>query len=116
MEITPLDIYLLSILDPIRGAFEAISVFCGAMAGLAAFGLLTGDFDERGKRTFVKWFLIAAMSSLVFLTGKILVPSQKTVAAMILIPAVVNNVEVQSISKGALQWADQYVQKKLKEE
>lgn len=116
MEITPLDIYILSLLDPIRGALEASAVFCVCMAGLAGFAILAGDHDEGGKRIFVKWFLIGIFSSLVFLTGKILIPSQKTVAAMILIPAAINNVEIQSISKGALQWADQYIQKQLKKE
>lgn len=45
--------------------------------------------------------------------GAMFLPSRSTVAAMIVLPAITNNAQVQNISKSALQWAEQYIQEQL---
>lgn len=45
--------------------------------------------------------------------GAMFLPSRSTVAAMIVLPAITNNAQVQNISKGALQWAEQFIQEQL---
>lgn len=45
--------------------------------------------------------------------GAMFLPSRSTVAAMIVLPAITNNAQVQNISKGALQWAEEYIKDQL---
>lgn len=78
--------------------------------------MLPGSPLEDDRPSLLRRLRILAITFLALLLLRTFIPTQKTMAAMIVVPAVINNVEVQSISKGALQWADQYVQKKLQEE
>lgn len=45
--------------------------------------------------------------------GVAFLPSRSTVAAMIVVPAISANQSIQNISKGALQWAEQFIQEQL---
>lgn len=45
--------------------------------------------------------------------GVAFIPDRSTVAAMIVVPAITSNVQVQNISKSALLWAEQYIQDQL---
>ena len=45
--------------------------------------------------------------------GSTFLPSRSTVAAMIVLPAITNNTQVQNISQGALRWAEEYIKNQL---
>ena len=45
--------------------------------------------------------------------GAMFLPSRSTVAAMIVLPAITNNAQVQNISQGALRWAEEYIKNQL---
>ncbi|WP_462391135.1 hypothetical protein [Parasutterella excrementihominis] len=116
MELSPLTIYLLSILDSTRDALAVVIGILGFLFATSFFLMLPGSPLEDDRPSLLRRLRILAITFLALLLLRTFIPTQKTMAAMIVVPAVINNVEVQSISKGAIQWADQYVQKKLKEE
>lgn len=45
--------------------------------------------------------------------GVAFIPDRSTVAAMIVVPAISANQSIQNISKGALQWAEEFIQEQL---
>lgn len=117
MEVTPLMIYLIGVADHVRD-FSVLSLF-----------IITGIFlvflvrylaeDEKVPYLGTLTFSAALFSSLLIFT-----PSSKTLAAMYVIPAVVNNEQIQNISKNGLeslelltkQWVDELREEKSKKE
>lgn len=122
-EISPLLIYFICQLKAFNGVCIFITVFGG-------FALLVFNFLKAAeyctascKYSIEKYRKFAqvvnrvnkCLGPIVFVAflGVAFLPSRSTVAAMIVIPAVTNNVQVQNISKSALQWAEQYIQEQL---
>lgn len=123
MELSPLLIYFIGQLKAFNGVCIFITVFGG-------FALLVFNFLKAAeyctascKYSIEKYRKFAQvvnkvnkyLGPIVFVAflGVAFLPSRSTVAAMIVIPAVTNNVQVQNISKGALQWAEEYVKDQL---
>ena len=123
MELSPLLIYFIGQLPAINKMFELMFVF-----GLALFllayaiqGMSFPDYEstkEYGRYGKIKEGCISFRKRCVpfifagFL-GIVITPSRNTVAAMIVIPAITNNAQVQNISQGALRWAEQYIENQL---
>lgn len=119
IELTPTTIYAISTIDEVKRVLGSLS-FVGS---LAIFGLLVARIgtaiieSEETNEKFCRWFnpmmpkILGAFICVVLLNT--FLPNQKTIAAMIVVPAIVNNENIQNISKGALQWAEQYIQEQL---
>ena len=115
MEVTPLMIYLICIADHLR-EFSLVSLFIivGIFLLFLARYLVDGDkIPHLGTLIF---------SAALFSSLLIFIPNSKTLAAMYVIPAVVNNEQIQNISKNGLeslelltkQWVDELREEKSK--
>ena len=82
----------------------------------ARIGTAIIESDETNEK-FSRWFnpmmpkILGALVCVVLLNT--FIPNQKTIAAMIVIPAIANNENVQNISKNALLWAEEYIKDQL---
>lgn len=108
MEVTPMMIYLIGIADHVRDfSVLFLFIFTGIFLVFLIRYLVDGDKIPY-LRTLA--FLIVLFSSLLIFT-----PSSKTLAAMYVIPAVVNNEQIKNIGKNGLeslelltkQWVDE---------
>lgn len=117
MEVTPMMIYLIGMADNVKD-FSVLSLLFITFIFLVFLCryIVEGDkIPHLGTLTF----LAALFSSLLFFT-----PSSKTLAAMYVIPAVVNNEQIQNIGKNGLeslelltkQWVDELREGKSKKD
>lgn len=104
MTLSAWDIYLVTRMDLLRFFFIAVSVL--SALGVAFFGCLwidvcdssDGEKETEEKRTWVaKRLMMFLCPLLVGVFGVILTPSTKTLATMIVLPAIVNSEAVQQI-------------------
>lgn len=122
-EISPLLIYFIGQLDAFNGACGLILVFGGI--ALVVINLVKAvsycdaetayELKAYSKIKFVTDKTNKLLGPIVFAAflGVAFLPSRSTVAAMIVVPAISANQSIQNISKGALQWAEQYIQEQL---
>lgn len=123
MEISPLLIYFIGQLDAFNGVCGLILVFGGI--SLVVMNIIkavsfcdsntTYELKIYNKVKLVTDKTNKVIGSIVFAAflGVAFLPSRSTVAAMIVFPAISANQSIQNISKGALQWAEQYIQEQL---
>ena len=96
MEVTPLMIYLIGVADHVR-VFFVLSLLI--IAGTFLLFLARYLVEDKKVPCFgTLAFLTALFSSLIIFT-----PSSKTLAAMYVIPAVVNNEQIQNIGKNGIE-------------
>ena len=88
-------IYLIGIVDKLIMLFIAYSAIVCALS----FMIFCDSPDDSNAKSISKKFLISAICTF---TITIFIPSSKTLASMIMIPAVVNNEQVQNIGKNSL--------------
>lgn len=122
-EISPLLIYFIGQLDAFNSACGLILVFGGI--SLVVMNIIkavsfcdsstTYELKIYNKVKLVTDKTNKVIGPIVFAAflGVAFLPSRSTVAAMIVVPAVSANQSIQNISKGALQWAEQYIQEQL---
>lgn len=122
-EISPLLIYFIGQLDAFNGACGLILVFGGI--SLVVMNIIKAvSFCDSSTtyelKTYNKVKLVTdktnkVIGPIVFAAflGVAFLPSRSTVAAMIVVPVISANQSIQNISKGALQWAEQYIQEQL---
>lgn len=123
MEISPLLIYFVGQLDAFNGVC-GLTLFLGGIA-LVLMNIIKAvsycDTDTNYElKAYNKLKLVVdktnkVLGPIVFAAflGVVFLPSRSTVAAMIVVPAISANQSIQNISKGALQWAEQYIQEQL---
>ncbi len=123
MEISPLLIYFVGQLDAFNGVC-GLTLFLGGIA-LVLMNIIKAvsycDADTNYElKAYNKLKLVVdktnkVLGPIVFAAflGVVFLPSRSTVAAMIVVPAISANQSIQNISKGALQWAEQYIQEQL---
>lgn len=117
MEITPLMIYFIGIVDHVRD-FSVISLLLLFAIFLIFFARFVVDGDK------IPYLRAITFSAIILSFLLILVPNSKTLGAMYVIPAVVNNEKIQSISKNGLeslelltkQWVDELREEKSKKD
>lgn len=126
MEISPLLIYFIGQLDAFNGACCLTLVFGGI--ALVVINLVkavsycdaetTYELKAYSKIKFVTDKTNKLLGPIVFVAflGSTFLPSRSTVAAMIVLPAITNNTQVQNISQGALRWAEEYIKNQLEVE
>lgn len=126
MELSPLLIYFIGQLDAFNGACGLTLVFGGI--ALVVINLVkavsycdaetTYELKAYSKIKFVtdKTNKLLGPIVLVAFLGSTFLPSRSTVAAMIVLPAITNNTQVQNISQDALRWAEEYIKNQLEVE
>lgn len=123
MELSPLLIYFIGQLPAINRIVEFMFVF-GLILFLFAYAIQGMSYptypskEEYERHAKVKEGCISFRKKcipfiVVGLLGIVITPSRNTVAAMIVVPAVVNNAQVQNISQSALRWAEEYINNQL---
>lgn len=123
MEISPLLIYFIGQLDAFNGVCGLI-LFLGGIALVLMNIIKAFSYCDSSTyyelKTYNKVKLVTdktnkVLGPIVFAAflGVAFLPSRSTVAAMIVVPAISANQSIQNISKGALQWAEQYIQEQL---
>lgn len=119
MELSPLLVYFVGQLE----AFGGVCVFTLFLGGITlvfmniikAFSSLDSCTTLYNKVKLVVDKTNKVLGPIVFVAflGVAFLPSRSTVAAMIVVPAIVNNENIQNISKNTLQWAEQYIKEQL---
>ena len=123
MEISPLLIYFVGQLDAFNSICGLTLVF-GGIALVVMNIIKAVSFCDSSTtyelKTYNKVKLVTdktnkVLGPIVFVAflGVAFLPSRSTVAAMIVVPAISANQSIQNISKGALQWAEQFIQEQL---
>lgn len=119
IELTPTTIYAISTIDEVKRVLGSLCV----LGFFIVFGLLFARIgtaiieSEETNEKFCRWFnpmmpkILGAFICVVLLNT--FLPNQKTIAAMIVVPAIVNNENIQNISKNTLQWAEEYIKDQL---
>lgn len=103
MEITPFEIYLVMQMNSLCVLLLILCLATGGISVLSFIELLC-PFATEEKRTFLKKVLkISVPLSIVFLLLFAVTPSTKTVAAMYVVPKVVNNENAQKLPDEMLQ-------------
>lgn len=98
-----------------------IMCFTPVIIGMIDFDTIgNGDSkaELKSRRRMVKAFIIEASLFAIVVVLKILVPTQKEMAAIIVVPAIVNNEQIQQIGKNGLDlttMATEYMKSVLKE-
>lgn len=123
MELSPLLVYFVGQLDSFNSICGLTLVFGGI--ALVVINLVkavsycdaetTYELKAYSKIKFVtdKTNKLLGPIVLVAFLGSTFLPSRSTVAAMIVVPAITNNAQVQNISQGALRWAEEYIKNQL---
>lgn len=123
MELSPLLIYFIGQLDAFDGVCGLVLVFGGI--ALAFMNIIKAvsycdsstcyELETYNKVKLVTNRTNKVLGPIVFVAflGVVFLPSRSTVAAMIVVPAISANQSIQNISKGALQWAEQFIQEQL---
>lgn len=130
MELSPLLIYFIGQLSSIDKLCNLIFFLGGAallitnvIKTIGYVNVSNNDYSDYAIKEYRKFRYLTNRLNRVFgpivfvaFLGVIFIPSRSTVAAMIVIPAVTNNAQVQNISQGALRWAEEYIKNQLERE
>lgn len=125
-EISPLLIYFIGQLDTLIDASSSVlglSLISFGILMMIRSILVCSIYDHEDKKRYDDYLqfynkvikIICPVIVFSFLSS-ILLPSKSTVAAMVVVPAVVNNEQIQNISKDVLMWAEAYIKKQLETE
>lgn len=131
MTISPLEIYFISLVDKIDVISETI-IFLGGLASSAflffwfigkAENYKTEDDEKMLQRLWkcLKFSVTCVICSILLHT---FIPNSKTIAAMYLIPAIVNNEHIQNSTSNALkmlegltkEWLEDFIKKEPKKD
>lgn len=131
MTISPLEIYFISLVDKINAITEVI-IFLGGLA-LSAFlffwflGKAESYKTEEDEKTLQRLWRCLKFSVTCVICSILLhtfIPNSKTIAAMYLIPAIVNNEHIQNSTSNALkmlegltkEWLEDFIKKEPKKD
>lgn len=129
MTISPLEIYLISLVDKIGAISEVTIFFSGLAASIFLFLWLLGksenyktEEDEKTLQRLWRCFKFTITCVICSTLIHTFVPNSKTIAAMYLIPAIVNNEHIQNSTSNALkmleeltkEWLEDFIKKEPK--
>ena len=129
MELSMFWIYLIGISDQVSRSFGFLSFFfflstIGAIVSCAL--IYTLDYSPYAesrkelekKATCLKWskraVIISAITWIIVGLISTLMPSSKTIVAMITVPAIVNNEEVQKLPSNIVQFVNTYLEENIR--
>ena len=131
MTISSLEIYLISLVDKIDAITEVI-IFLGGLTSAIFFTFwMIGksesyktEGDEKVLQRLWKFFKISTTCVICSILIHTFVPNSKTIAAMYLIPAIVNNEHIQNSTSNALkmlegltkEWLEDFIKKEPKKD
>lgn len=131
MTISPLEIYFISLVDKIDALSQAI-IFLSSLAGGAfLFFWIIGkaescatEEDEKILKKLLRCLKLAITCIICSVLIHTFVPNSKTIAAMYLIPAIVNNEHIQNSTSNALkmlegltkEWLEDFIKKEPKKD
>ena len=103
---TAFDIYLITRCDPLLSTSRVICIFSAialVIACVVAFAASVDEMDEilTGVRKAIRYIILPMFIPSIFLQA--LMPSTKEAIAMVLIPAAINNEEIQRVLENALK-------------
>lgn len=119
MELSAFVIYLIGLVDELKEIASALMVL--SLIALVTTVLVCIVFmnDDEISKPFKKLSVGAAWICGISLVLNLFVPSSKTIIAMVTVPAVVNNAEVQKLPTNLIRFINEYleegVQKNQKE-
>lgn len=100
--ISPWLIYFIGIADRVSGVFALITVVLCICCVILFIGFVE---EQISINTLKKSFIAAVISGLI----AVFTPSSKTVAAMVVIPPIVNNEQVQELPNNVLEFINEYL-------
>ena len=131
MTISPLEIYLISLVDKV-GAISEVIIFLSGLTSILFFvfwmiGKSESYKTENDEKTLQRLWKFLKVSSICVIFSTLIytfIPSSKTIAAMYLIPAIVNNEHIQNSTSNALkmlegltkEWLEDFIKKEPKKD
>ena len=101
VEITASDIFWIGQMDKISISLALLGLLCLYLSALAVY------WDS------VKFFTFSLLVGILSLIAWVFIPSSQTLAAMKVLPAVVNNQRIKGVAENALELTEQFLQDKL---
>lgn len=131
MTISPLEIYFISLVDKIDAISETVIFISFLAAGAFLFFWIIGkaegcttEEDEKILKKLLRCLKLAITCIICSVLIHTFVPNSKTIAAMYLIPAIVNNEHIQNSTSNALkmlegltkEWLEDFIKKEPKKD
>lgn len=117
MEISPLMIYIIGLVDKLQRMFET-QIFLGLLAAPILF-ILSLAGDDRSEvviKRFYFWFRCTLIAIIISVVGLTSIPTSKTLIAMYVIPPVANSQVLKEIPDVLLDFVKAYVGNLKKED
>ena len=115
MELNALTIYLISVADSIRELASIIAF----LVGTAGIGIAISYAFDNGLDALIRRSKLLKIPSIIFsilLLIALLVPSQKTLIAMVVIPPVAKNEAVKELPTNVLEFVNSWLKENSKKE
>src|SRR5208282_6447669 len=104
---TEMQMYWLTRLDGIKSFFDIIYFF-GVVGSTIILGAV---FATDGECWKPKWFFLTIPIFVIGIVGGVLIPTTKEMAAILVIPKIVNNQKVQEMPNKVLDLANDWLEK-----
>jgi ABC-type multidrug transport system permease subunit len=113
--ITPLTIYLISMLDPLKEMFIILFGISSITITVAVIILIVTYFEPSDyiilcRKKIIKTIKISFGIFITMIILNIITPTSKTMAAIYIIPAIVNNQQVQNLPTNILKFVNNYLE------
>ena len=116
MQVTPLLIYSISLLDSVNALLRFLSLTgLVILFAYSVFCFMTYVEDKNIFNNIIKHLKIILITVIIILIINCVVPSQKTVVAMYVIPAIANNEKIQAIGNNSVDILKNLTEKWVKE-
>lgn len=109
--VSALEIYLIGVADEVSMFFGILTMLCTFVFGLLMLHVVSDGGTEGQK----KWLKIDICLLLCFFFSATITPSSKTLAAMYVVPAVVNSERLQSVGSDGLEILQELTKQWLKD-
>lgn len=115
MEVTPFTVYLIGQLDEIIWIFKRIAFlsFAGSAVSFYAYILFDSDSERAMRKSIFRVFVVAVSVCLVSGVASVITPSSRTAAAMLVLPPIINDQDVQQLPKSVVKLANKKIQEVL---
>ena len=109
MEISPLIIYVIGLVDKLQFVFIVLTIF-GAIGSFMFFSASISDDEyESDKKMFKSWFKRVLAVTIFSLVCSVAIPSSKTLIAMYVIPPIAKSEVVNEIPDVLMDFVKSYV-------
>lgn len=111
MELSAFSIYCIGIVDGVKSMLAGLGTMFAFLSAMFAVVEMT-DFPERPERVknAMRRLLITFVVLFAICTLRVFIPTSKTVIAMMTIPPIINNEEVQKLPKNLIEFLNDYLE------